>query len=163
MIDKARLPELLGAVFDAEHPEGFEAYSKYDRELLTFASSEGLQGRIAGGLCDGKQSFYFAIWYPSSGDRVEKERIRLEPDACNGHTFRYSVGGWGIFQLQLDFKRDPIVDCRIAVNSRKRAVKWESVYHEWLAVDSWNWPLVEKHERRLIRKLRSLVLAPPAK
>jgi hypothetical protein len=119
---------LLNAVFATERPEVFGAYSEYDHELETFASPEGLEARMAGGLREGKKFFYFAIWYPSTGGRVEKERIELKPEACQGHTFRYSVGGRGIFQLQLDFKRDPIVECRIAVNSRKRAVKWLDVY-----------------------------------
>jgi hypothetical protein len=159
-IDKQRLPEMLNAVFATESPEVFGAYSEYDQELETFASPEGLEARMSGGLREGKTFFYFALWYPSTGGRVEKERIELKPEACQGHTFRYSVRGWGIFQLQLDFKRDPIVECRIAVNSRKRAIKWESIHHEWLAVESWNWPAVERHERRLTRKLRALAQAP---
>jgi hypothetical protein len=162
-IDKQRLPELLNAIFATERPEVFGAYSDYDQELETFSSPEGLEKRIAGGLRDGKKFFHYAIWYPSTGGRIEKVRIDLKSEACQGHTFRYSVGGWGIFQLQLDFKQDPVIQCRIAVNSRKRAVEWESVYHEWLAVESWSWPTVEKHERRLIRKLRSLASVPPTK
>lgn len=160
-IDKARLPDLLDAVFAAEHPEVFGAYSEFDQGLETFLAPEGLEARLAEGLRGGKKHFSFAIWYPSTGGRVEKERIELNPESCQGHTFRFSVGGWGIFQLQFDFRRDPIAECRIAVNSRKRAIQWESISHKWLAVDSWNWPVVERHERRLTRKLHSLSSDPP--
>jgi len=155
-VDKARLHELVQSVYDAESPEVFEAYSEYDRELVPVPDFESLEELMVSKLREGKSFFDFAIWYPSCGGRVEKERIQLKPETCNGHDFRYAVGGWGIFHMQLDFKRDPMVESRIAVNSQKRAVKWESVYHEWLAVESWNWSVVRKHERRLMRKLRSL-------
>ena len=103
----------------------------------------------------GRTFFDFAIWYPSCKGCVEREKDNLKPEYCDGHTIRYSVGGWGIFHLQLDFKPAPKIDCRIAVNSEKRAIVWQAHCPEWLGVDAWNWPEVRKHERRLMRKLRS--------
>jgi hypothetical protein len=156
-INKARLAELIRSIFTDEIPEIFEAYSEYGCELETFESPVSLEEYLFRKLIQGRPSCGFGIWYPSCGGRVEKERIQLNPEACNGHRFRYSVGGWGLFQLQFDFKHDPLVGCRIAVNSEKRASKWESIYHEWNGVETWNWRVIEKHERRLMRTLRSLV------
>jgi hypothetical protein len=156
LIDAARLSDLVRAVFAVEHPEVFGAYSDYDRDLETFANPESLEGYVAAKRQMGRTFFDFAIWYPSCNGRVEREKINLKPEYCDGHTTRYSVGGWGIFHLQLDFKPGPRIDCRIAVNSEKRAIAWQARYPEWLAVDAWNWPEVRKHEGRLMRKLRSL-------
>jgi hypothetical protein len=104
---------------------------------------------------EGRTSLGFAIWYPCCGGRVEIERIHLKPEYCKGHTLRFSVGGWGIFRLQLDFRPSPKVDCSISVNSEKRANVWQATYPEWLGVDAWNWPEVRKQEGRLMRKLRA--------
>ena len=52
----------------------------------------------------------------------------LKPEACNGHTFRFCQEGWGLIQLQCDFRKHPIVDCRIAVNSAIRAGNWSDTY-----------------------------------
>ena len=156
-VTQSRLPELTQAVFAAERPEVYEAYSAYDRESTVFTAAEQLNELMVGEDATSKVFFDFAIWYPSCGGRVEKERIQLKPEKCEGHTFRYSIGGWGIFRLQCDFRRGPLIDCRVAVNSHKRALVWEPHYPEWLGVEEWNWQMVEKHERRLLRKLRSLV------
>lgn len=156
LVTRSRLSELTQAIFAVERPEVYEAYSAYGREPQRFASAEQLDALILGGRPDGGARLDFAIWYPSCGGRVEMERIRLDPESCGGNTFRYSIGGWGIFRLQFDFARDPLVECRVAVNSHKRAATWEAHYPEWLSVGTWNWPVVEKHERRLLRKLRSL-------
>jgi len=147
---------LTCAVFAAERPEVYEAYSAHDREPRAFTAAEQLDGFMLGQDAVSKASFDFAIWYPNCGGRIEKERIQLQPEKCEGHTFRYSIGGWGIFRLQGDFRRGPLIECRVSVNSYKRALVWEAHYPEWLGVEGWNWQMVEKHERRLLRKLRSL-------
>jgi len=48
------------------------------------------------------------------------------------------------------------------VNSEKRAIVWQAHYPEWLGVNAWSWPEMRKHERRLMRKLRSLAIAEDA-
>jgi hypothetical protein len=156
LVARSRLPELTHAVFAPERPEVYEAYSAYECEPQRFTAAAQLDALMLGGRPDGKTYLDFAVWYPSCGGRVEKERIELQPEKCGGHTFRYSIGEWGIYRLQCDFGRDPLVECRIAVNSPKRAATWEAHDPEWLAVEAWNWPAVERHERRLLRKLRSL-------
>jgi len=156
LVPRSRLPKLTHAVFAVEQPEIYEAYSAYEREPRQFTVAEQLDSLMLDGGPDPKAHLDLAVWYPSCGGRVEKKLIYLQPEKCGGHTFRYSIAGWGIFRLQCDFRPDSLVECRIAVNTHKRAAKWETHYPEWLAVEAWNWPAVEKHERRLLRKLRSL-------
>ncbi len=156
LVARSRLPELTHAVFAAEPPEVYEAYSAYEREPQRFTTAKQLDLLLLDGIPEGNAHLDLALWYPSCGGRVEKELIHLQPEKCDGHTFRYSIGGWGIFRLQCDSRPDSLVECRIAVNSHKRSATWEAHYPEWLAVEAWNWPAVEKHERRLLRKLRSL-------
>jgi hypothetical protein len=158
LIDAALLSDLVLAVFAVGDPEVYQAYSDYDRDLESFPTPEVVEAYMATKLQESRSFFDFAIWYPSCQGQVEREKINLKPECCDGHTLRYSVGGWGIFHLQLDFKPSPKIDCRIAVNSEKRAVVWQAHYPEWLSVDAWNWPEVRKQERRLMRKLRSLAL-----
>ena len=139
-----RLSELTAAIFDGEQPEIYQAYPEYEREPRQLANAKQLDDYMLASRQMGKEFFDFAIWYPSSAGSVEKERIELKPDKCDGHTFRYAIGGWGIFHLQCDFKRVPLIECRIAVNSQTRAKKWEPTYPDLLPVQEWNWPAIEK-------------------
>ena len=83
-------------------------------------------------------------------------RFDLIPEKCNGARWREKTEGWGLVSLQLTYEGDGMVKCRIAANSEKRAKAWEETSQEWLGPAlAWNWPVVEKHCRRLIRRLRS--------
>jgi hypothetical protein len=155
-IDPTRLSDLVLAVFAVEHPAVFGAYSEFDRDLESFTTPQSLEEYVAARRQMGQTSFDFAIWYPGCNGRVERDKISLKPEYCDGHTTRFVVGGWGILHLQLDFKPAPRIDCRIAVNSEKRAIAWQTTCPEWLGVDAWDWAGVRKQERRLVRKLRSL-------
>lgn len=156
LVDESQLHELFEAVFQTDTPEVFVTYSEYGCELVQLHDVGSLEAWMDGKRLEGTTVFGFAIWYPSCGGRVEREKVRLKPEFCQGHTFRYVVGGWGIFHLQFAFRPNSLVEAHISVNSEKRALKWASTYSEWLAVELWNWPLVRKHERRLTRKLRLL-------
>ena len=156
LVARSRLPELTHAVFSVERPEVYDAYSAYECDPRRFTSAEQLDSLTLDAGPDANVRLDVAVWYPCCGGRVEKELINLVPEKCGGHTFRYSIGGWGIFHLQCDSRPDSLMECRVAVNSHKRAATWEAHYPEWLPVEAWNWTAVQKHERRLLRKLRSL-------
>lgn len=147
---------LVDAIYQLEQPEIISADSEFGNELEQFWSAAEVKARIARCVHEGAFFYGFAVRYPSSEGRIEKDFVSLNPEYCYGHTFRYSAGGWGVIQVQLDFKHKPNVECRIAVNSEKRASLWEPHYPKWAPVSAWKWSAVEKHARRLCRKLKGL-------
>jgi hypothetical protein len=76
--------------------------------------------------------------------------------ALKRFTFRHELTGWGVIQLQFDFKKRPDIECHIGVNAKKRANLWSSTYPNMGAPGLWSWNVVERHAGRLIRHLRKL-------
>ena len=99
--------------------------------------------------------FQFAFYYPASEGFVEKQRVSLNPKKCNGHTFRFSIKGWGLIYLQ--FHRKPQgIECRAAVNTEKRANSWKDTYLDLKEPSLWQWKVVEKNARRIIRVINKI-------
>lgn len=152
-IDLEQVGEIIDAVLVGE-PEIYEADSAPDEELKSFSDKSVLMDYISNEQAKGYKFISFGIYYPDAGGITEKKVVNLNPDKCNGATKRYSFSGWGILFLQMTYKDDGTVDCRFTVNSQKRATAWESTYPELKSADLWDWKLVEKHARRLIRVLK---------
>ncbi len=155
ILETEQFLELTHTVFDVERPKVFSAYADFGKELEQFRSADEMGARIIRCLNESVPFFSFAVWYPSTGGHVEKERIPTDPAACNGHPFRYAVGGWGLIYLQFDFQTAD-VECRIVCNSQKRAAAWEAHYPRLGQASAWDWAAVERHALRLISKLESL-------
>lgn len=153
-INSERVEDIIDAIFVGQ-PEIYEADSAPDEELKTFANKSDLMGYISGERAKGFKSISFGIYYSDAGGLIDKKVVKLNPGKCDGATKRYSLTGWGIIFLQMSYKEKGLVSCRFAVNSHKRAAGWESMYPELKSADLWDWKLVEKHARRLIRVLKN--------
>jgi hypothetical protein len=95
----------------------------------------------------------FAIYYPDVKGSLLIERIALDPRKCNGESFRYAVGGWGVIHLQCDMRKPPGLLCRVSVNSEARANGWKDTRPSYGEPALWDWKLVDKHARRLMRAI----------
>jgi hypothetical protein len=156
-INREALSDLTKTVFEGIKPNIYTAYSEYEQEIMEFESPDKLNDYITKSRKSGESLLMFAIWYTNTNGHIDIKKIELNPKKCNGYKFRYSIGGWGIIQLQCDFKREPDINCRIAVNTEKRAQKWKDTYPNLGDPDLWDWNAVEKHARRLIRRMKKYV------
>ena len=80
----------------------FEAYSSFDQPLREFSSVADLERAYALGIDEhgsGSDPFLL-LWWPTVCPAPMIERIELRAGAVPGHTFRYSMHGWGLAQLQ---------------------------------------------------------------
>ena len=153
VIASSDVPRIVEAVFALGVPGVYEAYSAFDSEILSFPGPQELAAYIQERSV--RESFLgFVLYFPDTRGLVENERIRLDPKKCDGHTFRYRISGWGVIQFQLDFGKPKGVECRFAVNSEARANRWFGTYPEMKSPALWEWKLVEKHTRRLVRELK---------
>ena len=144
---------VLGAVFVGS-PLVCEAYSKFDQATRSFESLEALLAYIRAERELGIKFVNLVAHYQEALGQVRTRTIELKPEKCNGATWRETVEGWGLVQLQLEFKGDT-AECRVAVNTERRANAWAQTYPELGAPSLWDWKLIEKRARRLIRVLRS--------
>lgn len=147
------LDEFVDEVFRDEAPHLFSTYSEYGCEIERFDASK--MKSFLRSLSENHTPYYsFSCWYPTTKGHAHIEKILLDPTQCDGHDFRYNVGGWGIISFQFNFKNSPDIECRITVNSEERTTTWEAQYPQYKSASLWDWKMVEKHTRRIIRKIK---------
>lgn len=150
------ITELIEFAFNNGEPSVSQAYSDFDSPLRRFRTANELIADIDFNFANGHKNLSYAANFPDTQGHVIERRISLNPKRCGGHTWRYSVEGWGVFQLQLEQKPDGLVECRIAVNSSKRAAGWADAIPEFETPAQWDWKAVESHAGRLIRRMRKI-------
>jgi len=153
LIEQDKIEWLIDAIFEGQATV-YAAYSKYDSDTSSFSNSIDLKTHIETEINDGKRFIDVAIHYPETKGFVHRQKIDLDPRSCNGAKFRYRTSGWGLIQFQIDFQGNEMAECRFAVNTEKRALGWSTAYPDLKAPALWDWKLVEKNARRLIRVLR---------
>jgi len=141
----------------------FESYSRFDQSLREFTSAEQLLsaydiGRDPHG---NGHAVLLELWSPSVSSRVKIERIALNPQKCDGHTFRYNVTGWGLMQLYLGGEHDgAITHSHFGHNSLKRAQAWETTLIDEVGpVSEWDWDLLMKVSRKIQYHIRKRLAA----
>lgn len=150
------MPELINAVC-TDASVIYEEYSDFETPTRIFHSEEDLAAFIVAGRGNGKNYYTLVANYDGTGGSARTRRFDLVPDKCNGAKWREKTEGWGLVSVQLTFQQDGRIKCRISANSQKRAEAWAATMWDRLgSPDEWNWPIVEKHTRRLIRKLRGV-------
>ena len=145
--------QVLEAAF-VDEAKIYEAYSKPDEALRVFENSEGIATHIQAERESGEVFLNFVVRYPEAKGHVDVKKIQLDPVKVKGAAWREVIEGWGLIQLQLRFGADGVVEVRVAVNSEKRAQAWAENYLQMGSPAQWDWKVVEKYARRLIRALR---------
>ena len=144
---------IINAIFADATPVIYEAYSKFGKNLILLDNFEDLSTYIQKAILN-NEFVHLAIYYPETSGILVTEKIKVDSKISNEQKFRFSIGGWGLIYLQLDFKTLDKVNCRFAVNSEKRANKWFETYPDWKSPEIWNWKIVEKRSRKLISTLK---------
>jgi hypothetical protein len=151
-----QLNEIVAAVF-AQGPVAVrQAYSNFGCATREFADAGALLGELHYVPGVGDVFRQYTLYYPEAKGYTHERRVDLNPEACNGHTFRFCQEGWGLIQLQCDFRNHPMVECRVAVISAVRASNWSDTYPDFQSPNSWDWAVVERKAGRLVRLLRKM-------
>lgn len=151
----ARMPDFVNAVCTGASAI-YEEYSEFETPTRIFHSEEELTAFIVAGRGNGKNYYTLVAHYDGTGGSARTRRFDLVPEKCNGAKWREKTEGWGLVSVQLTCQEDGWAKCSVSANSQKRAAAWAVTMRDRLgSPDDWNWPIVEKHARRLIRKLRS--------
>jgi hypothetical protein len=155
-ISPSQLDEVLRSVFAAGSPIVKQASSDFDQPTKLFPTVDSLRENMNYATGSTRGFFCYSIYYPDAEGIVTERRIDLKPGAVPGHTHRFAPQGWGLIQLQCDFRKFPSIECRVAVNSDVRAQNWSDTYPEMGSPDLWNWDVINRHAGRLVRLLRKI-------
>lgn len=158
---RSHLEALAEAIYATGRPVVEEAYSAFEEDLRRFAAPSDLLADIDRRFSSRGRFAHYVIHYPEAKGAVRRKKIDLIPEKCGGKKFRYSVEGWGLIPLQLSLEQTGQVQCRIAVNSEKRAMAWFPTYPEHGDPRRWDWMIVEREVRRLVRILKKSPNQPP--
>ena len=153
IVKKEKIDEIMKLAFQIGEVQIFESDSEMEEEIIEIGNYENYLQYFQKAIAKKKKSIAFGLYYKEAKGEMKINKISLNPSFCNGKTYRYNMEGWGIIYIQLSLKEIDI-ECRIAVNSEKRAQKWENNYPELGSSGLWNWKIVESKARKLIKNLK---------
>lgn len=135
----------------------YESYSEMEKEIFRIETLSAFKDYLENGISEGKTQFGFGIYNPGSKGKFFITKLKLNPKYCNGKTYRYKVDGWAIIFIHLELQNDEnSIECRVSVNSKKRAENWKSTYPEFGDPELWEWKTVESSTRKIINRLKKL-------
>ena len=153
------IEQVLSWVFENLECRVFEMYSPLDQCLTEYKSVADIKWSEAfSKLGRGGSPLHLALWPVKASSEVTEKRISLNPAKCNGHTFRYTLTGWGLIQLYFGgVKNKGMEHSHTNHNSEKRADKWESTNADEMGdPKQWNWREVTSTSSKLNRYIRKL-------
>ena len=95
-IDDKKL--ILDFIFSETKYQVFDHYSEFGKELKRYFTTDEIFEKfdLENG---GEYSVCFGLWNPLDGTKNIIRKVNLNPEKCNGHTFRFSSNGWGMQRL----------------------------------------------------------------
>lgn len=152
----ARIAE---AVFAKGEPVVVEGKSAFDTALRRFHSPAELCAYVDGRRGHVQGMAIVAVHYADAGGRLECERIDFDPSVCDGFSHCFEPRGWGLVWVHFNLRDGDTLGSWISANSRKRAETWSRTYPEMDPPDTWDWPVVASHARRLARATKMAATA----
>ncbi|MEZ4811694.1 MAG: hypothetical protein R2819_15140 [Allomuricauda sp.] len=150
IIDKNQLFELIEYVLSDPKTEFYESYSVLEKEIVRINNLSEFKNYFDNGIANGKVHFGFGIYNPESNGKFFTSKIKLNPKYCGGKTYRYRIDGWALIFIQLDLQNgENRIECRVSVNSKKRAENLKNMNPEL-----WEWKNVESRARKIINRLK---------
>lgn len=146
---------LLDFLFSETDVRIFESYSEFDSELREFHSTEELVKVFPLGkdLHGNGNAVLLQLWSPSVMSRLSIERFSVNPESCNGHTFRHRIDGGGLMQLYLGGVSGSVITMsHFGCQSETRAKKWG-------VEEGVNWESLERISGKIQYHLRKRMAA----
>lgn len=140
----------------------YELGSRFEQPLHRFRTLRDFETHY--GISDwrvgGSQTILLQLYAHGAGGQFFARRTNLNPECCDGATFRYCAEGWGLIQLYLE----PPRECHLRSshtnhNSAKRAAAWSDTRENLGSPSDWDWARVSSFSARLNRFIRSLAVA----
>ncbi|WP_114790420.1 hypothetical protein U0035_14170 [Niabella yanshanensis] len=89
---------ILDFIFDETNYQVFDHYSEPGQELKQYFSTNEIIEKFD--LENGRQyAVCLSLWNSLDGSKNIIRKVDLNPEKCEGQTFRFSSNGWGVQQL----------------------------------------------------------------
>ena len=118
---------VLAFLFGETDARVFESYSEFGAPLREFKSVEEVAGAFTLGTdAHGNgHAVLLQLWSPSVMSSLDIERVNLDPQHCDGHTYRHRIGGAGLIQLYFGGVKDKVITMsHLGHQSQTRASAW---------------------------------------
>jgi len=136
----------------------FESYSEYDAELREFRSTDKLAATFPLGTDPhgNGNAILLILWSPSVMRDLTITKFALNPENCDGHTFRHRIDGGGLMALDLGGVCGQVVTrSHFGHQSQARARAWE-------VDDGVNWEALKTLSNRIQYHIRKRLAAGKA-
>lgn len=148
---------VLEYVFAKSGCRVFESYSAFDSDLIEFKTADMLKEKLTVGQCSADSpSILLQLVVPENSALSRIRKIDLSPAKSGGHTFRYTIEGWGLIQLYLGgLGPRGVVSSHTNHNSEARARAWQRTCPDMGQTNSWDWPQITSVSSAFNRYIRS--------
>ena len=86
------LPPIFAQVFAPVKVDVYTSDSKFGERTRKFLSALECNEHLKAQINAGSNFVGFAVHYPGTHGHLQDCRVRLDPEKCDGHSFRYSIG-----------------------------------------------------------------------
>jgi hypothetical protein len=140
--------EILDFIFNETDLQVYDLSSGYGEDICQYKTIKEISSKF--NLEKDEFGTTFQLWTPRHKGKLQFRKIDLEPKRCNGHTFRYATGGWGLIQLYFGgLKNNELKQSHIGHFNEKEALKWEGINNMNGLVSSWDWKEIQTTSRKL--------------
>lgn len=149
---------ILDFIFSEGTCDVYESHSEAETPLQQFTSSEEVLAQFENTYSNGKKehSVHLQLYVKGSGPPFTPRRYSLNPERCDGATYRYSADGMGLVQLYIERCVDGVLlNSHTNRNSEKRAANWFDPDE----IPLWDFKAVSRFSSRLNRQIRKLGVA----
>jgi hypothetical protein len=125
----------------------FDLYSDYGKKVDRYDSLADAERKLENN--PSLPYSHFNVWSPRHGGTPRFERIKLDPNRCEGHTFRYSTLGWGMIQLYFSYPRKNGLSPSHIGHFEERGAYARQDFAPQDDVASWDWIEIRRTSRKL--------------
>lgn len=140
----------------------FELSSDFEQPLKEFRSVGDVLSQFDRTYSTGKKwaTVHLQLYVLGACPPFVPRRVQLNPNACDGATFRYAADGWGLVQLYLAAANSRGLDnSHTNHGSQKRAEAWAPIIPAMQDVDLWDFKKINSFSSRLNRQIKKLSVA----
>lgn len=152
--------QVLGWLFEQGECRVFELASDFEKPLTEFHTADEVCAQFDRVYSTGRKwdTVHLQLWVAGASPRFRPRRVRLDPKACDGATFRYLAEGWGLVQLYLGgITSAGLTHSHTNHNTLTRAKAWSlDAAHE---LARWDFKKITSFSSRLNRYLEKLSVA----
>jgi hypothetical protein len=153
---------LLDWLFSEQTCQIYELASDWEQPLRRFNTTDEVLSQFERTYVTGKKwtSVHLQLYVLGAGPKFEPRKIALNPEACNGATYRYGAEGWGLVQLYLESVGDNrLGNSHTNHNSQRRAETWAATVDDLGDPARWDFARINSFSARLNRQIKKQSVA----